>query len=122
MLATYQMNTCTESVYPGVYLFISWQRAPSSVPSAIMYSHYQDDHCRHFLSNSSEGLMSCTSRPAGFAVHGAPTGRSKMMVYGPSGSKIVIFVSSCIKIVDFVLTIMNCVFQNRGFAGPQILS
>ena len=87
VLATYQLNECTESVYPGVFLYITWVRDPlTQMPDAIMYSHYQDPQCQHFLSNSSEGLMDCSARPGGFALRpGGPSDcHSKTMVYGPA--------------------------------------
>ena len=87
VLATYRLNECTESVYPGVFLYITWVRDPlTQMPDAIMYSHYQDPQCQHFLSNSSEGLMDCSARPGGFALRpGGPSDcHSKTMVYGPA--------------------------------------
>lgn len=84
VLATYKLNECTESVYPGVYLNITWIMSDNGIPDAIQYHHYADKDCKQFTADSPEGLMSCTSRPAGFPVQGAPTGYSKMMVYGPS--------------------------------------
>ena len=47
VLATYRLNECTESVYPGVFLYITWVRDPlTQMPDAIMYSHYQDPQCQ----------------------------------------------------------------------------
>ena len=88
VLATYRLNECTESVYPGVYLNVTWIRATNGMPEAIQYHHFADPQCKQFTADSPEGLMSCSSRPAGFPVPDtgtdAPTGYSKMMVYGPA--------------------------------------
>lgn len=99
VLATYRLNECTESVYPGVYLNVTWIRAATGMPQAIQYHHFADPQCKQFTADSPEGLMSCSSRPAGFPVPdtgtaSVPTGYSKMMVFGPADIKMSVFTSS----------------------------
>eukprot|EP00041_Stephanoeca_diplocostata_P008897 m.133085 g.133085 ORF g.133085 m.133085 type:complete len:227 (+) comp17524_c0_seq2:265-945(+) len=79
VLATYRLNECCESVYSGVYLFVSFARAnETATPDGIVYSHFTDKNCQNFSHNSTEGLLACS---AGGQL---PT-RAKMMVYGGAG-------------------------------------